>query len=281
MPKALQLGPVTLTTGADTPLRIALLLWGDFGVGKTTFAATAPGRKLWLSIDPDGYAAIAHRKDVIVADIATLDNDTFFTQMQNENPFNLDKFLSENHDIETVVLDSATSLRDRALHKAVDMGIGRSKKEGFVPTIEAPGMSAYGGRNQIVLECISGLLRTTARHGVHCIVTAHEADPERDTQGVVLHITMALGGQLYLGMGYRLSEIWYISQSTTGDKQRRIAVRPTRLRRPMKTRMFQDADHPEFTLRYDAAKPDGKQDTIAKWFDAWHSAKGAKIPLPK
>ena len=140
---ALQLGPITLQPGgsADLNLRIALLLWGDFGTGKTTFAATAPGRKLWINVDPDGYAAIAKRKDIVVADVSQLDNETFFKQLQGENPLGLDQYLADHSDIDTVVFDSVTAVRDRALHRAVDMRAGAGK--GFNPTIEVPGQTAY------------------------------------------------------------------------------------------------------------------------------------------
>lgn len=279
----LQLGNVILQDDpSDKPGRIALLLWGDFGVGKTTFAATAPGKKLWLNVDPDGYTAIRHRigHDVILSDLVGLNNVDFFRQMQNENPLSLDAFLEDHPEIETIVLDSATAMRDRAIHMAVDKGVGKSQKSGFTPTIEEPGMSAYGARNAIVLECVSGLLRVTAKHNRHCIILAHEADPEKDDKGLILYITMNLGGQLYQGMGYRFSEIWYISQDPARD-QRRLAIRPTRLRRPMKTRMFRADQESEFVLNYDATKPDNKQrHTIAAWYDAWMNS-GEKLDVPK
>lgn len=275
---SLQLGPVTLEAPQAHTKRIAALIWGDFGTGKTTFAATAPGRKLLLNVDPDGYVAVSHRDDVVLADLVPLDNRNFFVQLQNENPLGLDEYLEQNPDIETVILDSATALRDRAIHFAVDKGVGKSVKSGFVPTIEEPGMSAYGARNQIVLEVVSGLLRVTAKHKRHCIITAHEADPEKDEKGIVLYITMNLGGQLYQGVGYRLSEIWYFSQEPNSTR-RRLAIRPTRLRRPMKTRMFVDNTEAEFFLNYDSTKPDKGQETIAAWYDRWVKS-GNKIPIP-
>lgn len=278
----LQLGNVVLQDSVDEmPGRIAALIWGDFGCGKTTFAATAPGKKLWLNVDPDGYTAIRHRigKDVVLSDLVGLNNVDFFRQMQNENPLGLDAFLEDHPELETVVLDSATSMRDRALHQSVAKGVGKSLKSGFTPTIEEPGQSAYGGRNAIVLACVSGLLRVTAKHNRHCIVLAHEADPEKDDKGLILYITMNLGGQLYQGMGYRFSEIWYLSQDPTRDK-RRLAIRPTRLRRPMKTRMFRADQGSEFDLGYDAGKPDGKQShTIAAWYEEWMRT-GEKLDVP-
>src|SRR6202008_4380446 len=118
-----------------------------------------------------------------------------------------------------------------------------------------------------------------AKHGVHLIMTAHEADADtkKDERGndIIDYVSVMLGGQLVNNMTYRLSEIWYMSMS--GDK-RMLAVRPTRRRRPMKTRMFSGRDDPEFELTYDALKPDKGQMTIERWYDQWAEGGYEKIP---
>jgi hypothetical protein len=271
----LRLGPVEITRQADTPKRMAILLWGPAGVGKTTLAATAPGEKLWLSFGDQEHASVGHRKDVLVANWADMGYEELFKYCQNDNPFGLDQLLSENESIETVVCDSVTAIAFRALQKAVGMGLGGGRN--FRPTMEAPGLSAYGGRNAIVLEVLTGLLRITAKHGVHLILTAHEADPVLDAEGTVQFITIMLGGKLVNNNTWRLSEIWYLSED---NGTRKLAVRPTRKRRPMKTRMFSGKGAPEFELKYDADAPDKGQMTIASFYDAWVNS-GDKIPVPE
>jgi hypothetical protein len=269
------LGPVTVTSNADTPKRMAVLLWGDAGCGKTTLAATAPGEKLWLSFGDQEHVSVAHRTDVHVADFSQLGYEDLFKHAQNDNPFGLDQQLSANEHIETVVCDSVTAIAFRALQKAVSMRLGAGKS--FVPTMEAPGLSAYGGRNAIVLEVLTGLLRVTAKHGCHLIMTAHEADPVMDEQGAVQFVTIMLGGKLVNNNTWRLSEIWYMSQD---QDRRRLAVRPTRKRRPMKSRMFSGMGAPEFELLYNSEKPDAGQMTIASFYDQWVSGGGKKLQTP-
>jgi hypothetical protein len=210
-----------------------------------------------------------------------------FKHAQSENPFGLDQILSDNENIETVVCDSMTAIAFKALQHSVGKGIGSSNKGGgFVPTMEAPGQGAYGGRNAIVLETITGLLRVTAKHNVHLIITAHEDDPTtmvQDGKEIISYIGVMLGGKLVNNMTWRLSEIWYMSIDPHGDKERRIAIRPTRLRKPMKSRMFSQREkHAEFVLKYDADLPDSAngQMTIAGWYYQWVDRNGAKIPLP-
>lgn len=222
-----------------------------------------------------------HRKDVQVANLSELPYEELFKHAQSDNPFGLDQVLAEQTNIETVVADSITSVAFRALQKAVSDGIGGSHT--FRPTMEAPGISAYGARNAIVLEVVTGLLRVTAKHGVNIILTAHEDDPvtkKEKNQDVIDYITVMLGGKLVNNMTWRLSEVWYMSQAVHGERERRLAIRPTRYRRPMKTRMFSDKGDPEFVLQYDADKPDKGQMTIAGWAESWSKNSFVKLAVP-
>lgn len=277
----LKLGPVTITSGSEIPNRMAILLWGPATCGKTTFSATAPGGKLWLSFGDQEHIPVMHRKDVQVANLSELGYEELFKHAQSDNPFGLDQILAEQTNIETVVADSLTSVAFRALQKSVSDGIGRSAQ--FKPTMEAPGISAYGARNAIVMEVVTGLLRVTSKHGVNIIITAHEDDPVTRKEGandVIDYITVMLGGKLVNNMTWRLSEVWYMSQAAHGDKERRLAIRPMRNRRPMKTRMFSDKGEAEFILQYDADRPDKGQMTIASWQEAWAKSGYVKLPVP-
>lgn len=280
-PRIIKLGPIEATTGIETPSRIALLLWGAATCGKTTFAATAPGVKLWISFGDNEHVPISNRDDVIVADVSSLGYADLFKHAQNDNPFGLDTILAENEDIGTVVVDSCTAIEYRALQKAVKDGVGKGRD--FTPTMEAPGKSAYGGRNAILLEVITGILRVTAKHNVHVIITAHEADAVmvKGSDDTIDFISVMLGGKLVNNVTWRLSEIWFMSQESTGDRNRKLAIRPTRHRRPMKTRMFDQKGAPEFVLDYDPDKPDKGQMTIESFYDQWMDGEKKRIPVPE
>src|SRR4051812_33148913 len=90
-----RLGLVEVTHGQTTQSRMAQLLWGAAGCGKSTFAATGPGDKLWLSLGDNEHVSVNHRQDVYVADYSSVSIDELFTQAQNDNPFGLDQYLSE------------------------------------------------------------------------------------------------------------------------------------------------------------------------------------------
>jgi AAA domain len=267
-------GPFEISSNDAVSRRMTILLWGPAGDGKSTLAATAPGKKFWLSFGDNEHQAVLGRKDVEVMHLYKYNYDEVLKHGRSDNPFGLDHILARDTSIETVVLDSVTALTDMALRQAVAMRLGAG--QGFTPTMEHPGMSAYGGRNAITLDVLQKLLRITAKHDVHLIITAHEADPEKDKEGVVQFITIMLGGKLVNNVTWRLSEIWYLSQDSKG---RQLAVRPTRKHRPMKSRMFTGIGEPEFVLLYDSNKPDKGQMTIASFYERWVT-KESKLPIP-
>ena len=232
----LYLGPVLARKGDQSPARAAILIWGPAGSGKTTFAATAPGVKLYCAFGDNEATPVSNRSDVLIADFSALGYDDLFKHAQSDNPFGLDAILSSRSDIKTVVVDSATAIAYRALQKAVSDGLGKGKL--FHPTMEAPGIAAYGGRNAIVLETLTGFLRVTAKHNVNIIITAHEDDPTMKTeiQGgrsveVVDFIGVQLGGKLVNNMTWRLSEIWNLREV---NNRRMLTIRNYGQRRPMK-----------------------------------------------
>lgn len=255
----------TLRTPGDVDARISLLLWGASGCGKTTLAATAPGGKLWLLFDPDGTNSIPGRNDVLVCDLSG-ERNTIVVKFKSDDPLFIEKILRDNPWIETVVFDSVTSFSILCTENAV--AVVKSA------TIENPGLKGFGHRNAIVLRACVSLMRLTKRMNKHIIIIAHEDTPTVNDEGVVMHITLALGGKMTNSLGMQLSEIWWMSDT---GKERRIAVRNVRQRQPMKTRMF-DGTRGEFVWKFDANKWEGEG--ISTWHDRWRANSGRKIQLP-
>jgi hypothetical protein len=262
------LGGIEVQSAVTQELRISMLLWGPAGCGKTTLASTAPGKKLWINFDPDGTASLLGRDDILVLDMSSLKPSVLMDKFRKDETMGLAKFIEE-HGIDTVVVDSVTAYAMVAMESFVG-------KEGN-STIEKPGISAYGARNSLTLRMIQAVLRETGRAGAHVIFIAHEAEPEKNDQGVVLYITVMLGGQLPNQVALQLSEVW--NMIDTGAA-RRISIRPCRSRKPMKSRMFESHDPKkiEFDWKYDVNTPDPKHE-LGTWYDNWKQA-GKKIPIP-
>ena len=255
-------GPV-----APTKMRIALGLWGDCGCGKTTLAATAPGIKLWIQFDSDGTLSLAGRNDILLYDVSA-DTHHSMVKFDTDNPLGLDTFLKDNPQVETVVIDSVTAFTYLGLQHAVAINKNSSMRE--------PGKHGYGQRNGIIQRSINAMIQITAKYNRHVIFIMHEAGPNMDDEGRIIDIPMAVNKGVANHLGIRLNEIWHMIDN---GKERRIAVRPCRQRKPMKSRMFDTGKDMDFMWRYSPTTMEGG--TIAGWFNAWRDGNGAKLALPK
>jgi hypothetical protein len=267
--------------GLDAVPRLSMILWGLAGVGKTTWAATAPGEKLWLSFGDSEHMSVIHRSDVSVMELFRVSHTDIFRHGIGPDPFNIGTYLQEHKEIETVVVDSITVMQQAALEKAVDDKVGQSRN--FTPTLQVPGLGAFGGRNQNLLQLMKSILMVTARFDVHCIMTAHEEDPSmKMINGIesVERINMSLGGKLVNLVSSRVSEIWNMRLESSRKRQRIITTRPSGYRHPMKTRMFSQKGEAAFTLTYDADKADEGQMTIADFYYKWVEGGCMRLPVP-
>ena len=265
-PAQLLAGGVPITAPSAQDMQLNILLWGDSGVGKTTLAATAPGQKLLVLLDPGGDLSLADRDDVSVLNLSAEPPTRLVSQFRMADPYGLGKVLTASPHYETVIIDSMTSLAYAALVNAVSVN-PRS-------TIEQPGIHGYGFRNATVLAVTVALMRMCQQYRRHLILITHEDSSDRNDQGVVQSVTMSLSAGVANQVGLRFNEIWWMNDSGT---ERRIAVRPCRSHKPMKTRLFL-ADKPEFTWLYDPNTDVGEG--ITDWYRAWQSSGGKKLPLP-
>jgi len=258
---------VEIKPAIERPTRFSGLLWGPAGVGKTTLACTLPGKKLLVNFDPDGPTSIAGFDNVDVLDYAPLGHSITNTFKDEINPLGI-KDIIANYD--SLIIDSITNATDKSL----DAGVASPMAKGT--SVERPAPTSYQIRNRLTLKLVKNVLRLTARHNKHCIFIAHQAAPEKNDDGVVLFITVALGGSLPDSVPIDYSEVWALYE--VPGKGKHIAIRPCRSRQPMKTRMFTTTGDPEFRWKFDPEAMKG--DTIEKWLDLWIKNDKKKIPLP-
>lgn len=264
---ALTAGGISIMPPTAADMQLSMLIWGDSGSGKTTLAATAPGKKLVLLFDPGGDLSLAGRDDVLVLNLTNETALRVITQFKSADPYNLGKVLADHPEIETVIVDSVTALAYVALQEAVARAGGKS-------SLEQPGMHGYTYRNALMLRITVAIMRVCSLHKRHLILVTHEGNADRDPEGHVTSVTMALSEGVANQVGLRFNEVWHVTDTGT---EHRIAVRPCRLRKPMKTRLF-SADKPEFVWHYNPDTRSG--DGIADWYRVWRDGDGKKLPLP-
>jgi len=266
--------PVQKVTAAAKRFNGAI--WGDAGCGKTTLAGTAPGRKLWYQFDPDGVDSISdevcEKEGIIRVDLSQASTDKLADECKNEgNPFGIKSTIEA---VDTYIFDSITNLTDKTLTRGISTNTGA--------TVERPSPGAYGTRNALAIRAIKNVAKITGVHKKNVIWIAHEGAPDKDEKtGAILHISLALGGQLPSNIGIDFSELWAMYQ-VDNRADRRIMIRPARLRKPMKTRMFRQGDEPEFDWKFDPDDWFNKKNLpyrIDTWLKLWELT-GDKLPLP-
>lgn len=247
--------------------RLTGLIWGEAGCGKTTLASTAPGKKLWMLHDPDGDVSIKTVPDILKLDLTTADL-SIGNEFKKPNPFGLKEMIAK-HDINTLVVDSLTKVSDTALKYIIPLT--------YKATDLNPTPSGYGARNLIVVNYMNTLLRLTKELGVNLFFLTHEGAAEKNSEGQILSVGMMLGGQLPNLTSKDISEVWHMYDI---NGKRRIALRPERLRSPMKSRMFDlSGGDTGFEWKYNPKTKTGHR--IDGWWKQWTEGGYESINFPK
>jgi hypothetical protein len=244
------------------------VVWGPTKCGKTVLMSTLPKPLVFFILDPEGSASVPVQDDVFIVDLSDLSAQEQVQACRNKIPTMIENELPKG--TTSVVLDSLTILNWSALQEAVRQKIGQGK--GFVPTLEAPGLSAYGGRTNYVNDSVRNILRATAKMNLNCWFTAHQDEPTLGKDQQVLYTTLTLSGKAINQTGLQLSEIWHLREK---DGRRYISVQNSRGRQPMGTRMFLPSQS-EFELKF---KP-GVDQPMTEWIAAWKKNNYQAIPLP-
>ena len=248
--------------------RMFLLVWGDSGCGKTTLSATAPGTKAIIQFDPGGHVSLANRNDYVLLDLSGNTYNQTMMEFNTADPFGMRKFIQSNPAVETLVIDSITTLAFQALQYAVTKAGGNSN-------IDVPGMNGYGVRNNVMRRVVQSIMQIASETKKHLIVITHEGAPDRDKEGNTTGITTSLSASLANDVALRFNEVWWMKDTGT---ERMIYVRPWSVYKPMKSRMFASQEAASFKWHYDADLMLGEG--IADWLDQWTANGGKKIMLP-
>lgn len=241
---------------------------------------TLPGKKYLFGADPDGYVSVAHRDDLQLADL-TAWSDKQLVEFVKGDDMIKSVSASGAQPGDSVIWDSVTSYVQAALIHAVNSGVGANERgnKDFTPTIEAPGLAAYGARTQYTVMLIRKLLKVTAMMNLNCWFTTHEDTPTLGKTGDFLYQSMFMSENAINLTGLAVSEIWYMSDD---GADRKLAFRPVRGHRPMGSRIFNtDGPKAELSLKYDPKKPNTQAHSISKWLDDWKANGRNKLEIAR
>lgn len=259
--------------------RLAGIIWGSPKTGKTTYAFSSPGKKWIINLDPEGYMSVLDKIEAGEGELWDYSDqephrviDIFTTKIGAK----IDQAPIQEGD--TVLFDSITVMNQFGLLTAIKNGVG-SGKRGFVPTIEEPGISAYGARTQYLIACMGQVLRSSKRKGAHCWFIAHEDTPERNEKGDFLYQSILMSENAINQASGAISEIWRMRD--LGNNGREVSVRSTSQYKPMGSRIFRMDGQGNFKLKYDPEKPDLEQPhSIASLWKAYRDGGNKKLVVP-
>ncbi len=264
---------IEINQSTERKTRMTGVLWGLAKCGKTTFLTSLPGKKLFVMLDPDGDTSIPDDEDIFIMRLYEQPDDVILRYMREKLP----SFIRKNEQgFNSVVIDSLSTFGQIALNEAIRNDVGGSKT--FKPSIDAPGLAAYGSRTSNTVDMVNKILRATGSVGAHCWFTSHEDEAKTDDKGNMLGITMTLSGKAINGVGLNVSEIWYMNSH---DKKWRIMIAPGRGRSPMGSRIFDVTKDIEFQLKFDPQLGTDQPHSLAKWYDTWVSQGRTKLEVPK
>ena len=260
------LGTVSITTPKTQVRRMSMVIWGPSGAGKTTLAATAPRPILWVNFDPDGTSSLMDQPDIHIADFS-MENSNKVVTFKHENAGGIKQILEEHPEIQTVVFDSITSFNEMALRHSITEVRGA--------TMEMPTLQGYGRRNSYTMQGIMSVIRATGTLNKHCIFVAHENTHDKDELKGAIMVSILVVGKIQSEIPIKLSEVWHLEDT---GKDRKITIRSSRLRKPMKSRMFIASGDSDFTWKFNPESWVGEG--IADWYSKWEDNDGKKINLP-
>lgn len=261
-------------------LRTSMMIWGNIGAAKTTLAATAPAPILFLMWDHGGADSIRSVSDRFNIVDCTAEDPAFLDQfMSISSPGceDIERVLATGH-YKTLVLDSLTSLMERALLLGIDKS-NRTIGKGSRGSIWDPGLRGYGARLTATRNVVMNLHAICSRHGVNFIVTAHIRMEKQiqDDESVRIFNTIAIGGEAYVSTPKNFSEIWCLREESDG---RYIQVRTRGSYGPCRTRMFRtEGKDFRFPWHFDPYKWEGEG--IEGWVKRWEANEQKPIRMPK
>jgi hypothetical protein len=254
-----------------------MIMWGIPKSGKTTYAASAPGKKWDINLDPEGYLSISHVENKEVWDYSD-HSPAELVNVLTSGALAKRIIDSDAQPGDTFLFDSITQLQQAGLLEAVRKQVGAGNK-GFQPTIEEPGQTAYGARTQYLITTMGNILRATRKKDCHCIFLAHEGTPEKNTKGEILYYAPFMSDNAINQASGAVSEIWRITEN---DNARTIQVRSSSMYRPCGTRMFRTNESRDFKLHYDPEKDDLSQPmSIAALWKAYIDGGMQKLHIPE
>jgi phage nucleotide-binding protein len=180
---------------------VKVLVWGPYMTGKTTFAGTAP-KPFFFDLD----------KKMLPLAGKEIEYETFVGNNAWNSLLKKLKEVSEREDIETIVIDSLSSLQDLLMGNIQRINNSLDRP---------PQIQEYGQFMVLMRQFLSDLTSIPK----HIIVTAHEQMIQDETTQEIFITPLIYGKQFPGRIGMWFDEVYHMEVETTRDGKTTYKVR--------------------------------------------------------
>lgn len=272
----LKIGSAIATEAMNVEEQSRLLLWGASGCGKTVLAYTAPKPILGIQWDTGGSSCLITYDGIEIIDLSGQGEEITdkFKDSKSQIYKDIEKYIVEKG-FASIVVDSCTTFGNKALQYGVSTGQKFVKGGKEIVTAENPGFTGYNIKNMLVNRLIMNMLTLSVKTHTHLVVIAHEDLPDKDKDGNIVQQTIMLGSSLAYQIPVDFGEVWHM-EDTAG--RRYISIRPKGIKKPMKTRMFDNRTNLGFHWKYDQIQNKGI--TLESIYNEWKKNGYKKMQPP-
>lgn len=210
-----------MITIAEDPGPWAIMIYGDWGSGKTVLGCQAEGALL-LDIDPGtGRRSLLNHEELWNVPIIPCKTLSNFNQVE------VDLRTNDNPDIKTIVVDTVTSLQFKdmnAIMKEVASTPGRDP--------DLPSQAEFNRDNRRIARAILNMIETCNAKDRNVLVLSHDKE-EKDKEGSIIGIRPNTSPALTQMLAPMFDGIYYLKHRATskGEIERTLKTVPTNLLR--------------------------------------------------
>lgn len=214
---------------------VTLLLYGNSGTGKTFFIGSAGDRSLVIT-PRHGFATLQSKKFKDTYKVNPFIEVIDFPDKSSSETYDrycdiIDTYLEKHLDeIDTIVVDDATSFRRAAMDKGLELGgkfntsKTKSKMDAIKTDLVVPAVQDFGMEMKLVEKFVRGTADLCKQHGKNFIMTAHERNvfekgPNIGDMPTLRKVSPGFTGQTFPDEITGLFDLtWHTSTQGSGDR---------------------------------------------------------------
>jgi hypothetical protein len=203
------------TSVAEDPGSWSILLYGDWGSGKTVFGCQS--EKPLLVDTENSRRSLLNHPELVDTPVANC-----YKSLSKVKQFAIDLKKDKESDVKTVILDTVTSLQFYDMD-SIMKGLGEGRDQ------DLPSQAEFNRNNRRIQRTVQDLLDACRATDRNCVILAHIKE-EKDNEGTTTLIRPGTSPALTQAIAPMVDGIFYMEYSadSKGEITRKLRTVPTR-----------------------------------------------------